>query len=153
MIYSTKVRTNLSAIQNERILVLRHDYFGDPMRICADIPVTIQLEIMLINEHRALTAVYFVVVVVVHIDVCINVIQTFTCDEINSVSADYNLTFTLHLSLNRGSRWSTTDDFTTTFLHFSLFSTALWDLADFRPVHSLMMSSHLFFCLSRLLPH
>ena len=28
-----------------------------------------------------------------------------------------------------------------------LFSTALWDLADSRPVHSLMLSSHLFFCL------
>ena len=30
-----------------------------------------------------------------------------------------------HLSLNRESRWGTTDDFTTSFLHFSLFSTAL----------------------------
>ena len=46
----------------------------------------------------------------------------------------------------------TTDDFTTSFLHFSLFSTALWDLANSRPVHSLMLSSHLFFCLPCLLP-
>ena len=38
------------------------------------------------------------------------------------------------------------------FLHFSLFSTALWDLANSRPVHSLMLSSHLFFCLPCLLP-
>ena len=46
----------------------------------------------------------------------------------------------------------------TTHLHkqfppFSLFSTALWDLANSRPVHSLMLSSHVFFCLScRLAP-
>ena len=55
-------------------------------------------------------------------------------------------------SLNGGTRWSTTDDFTTTLLHFSLFSTALWDLAYSRPVHSLMLSSHLFLCLPRLHP-
>ena len=29
---------------------------------------------------------------------------------------------------------------------FSLFSTALWDLTNSRPVHSLMLSSHLFLC-------
>ena len=34
-------------------------------------------------------------------------------------------------------RWGTTDDFATSFLHFSLFSTALWNLANSRPVHSL----------------
>ena len=56
-----------------------------------------------------------------------------------------------HLSLNLEGRWGTTDDFTTSFLHFSLFSTAFWDLANSRPVHSLM-SSHLFFCLPCLLP-
>ena len=43
--------------------------------------------------------------------------------------------------------WGTTDDFTTSFLHFSLFSTALWDLAKSRPVHSLMLSSHFFLCV------
>ena len=32
-----------------------------------------------------------------------------------------------HLSVNREGRWGTTDDFETSFLHFSLFSTALWD--------------------------
>ena len=52
-----------------------------------------------------------------------------------------------HLSLNREGRWGTTDDFATSFLHFPLFSTALWDLANSRPVHSLMLSSHLFLCL------
>ena len=57
-----------------------------------------------------------------------------------------------HQSLNRESRWDTTDDFATSFLHFSLFSTALWDLPNCRPVPSLMLSSHLFPCLSCLLP-
>ena len=56
-----------------------------------------------------------------------------------------------HLSLNHDGRWGTTDDFATSFLHFSLFSTALWDLANSRPVYSLMLSSHLFFCLPCLL--
>ena len=57
-----------------------------------------------------------------------------------------------YLSLNRKGHWGTTDDFTTSFLHFSQFSTALWDLANSRPVHSLMLSSHLFLCLPCLLP-
>ena len=57
-----------------------------------------------------------------------------------------------HLPLNREGRWGTTDDFATSFLPFSLFSTALWDLPNSRPVHSLMLSSHLFLCLSCLLP-
>ena len=57
-----------------------------------------------------------------------------------------------HLSLNREGRWCSTDDFATIFLHFPLFSTALWDLANSRPVHSLMFSSHLFLCLPCLLP-
>ena len=35
---------------------------------------------------------------------------------------------------------------------FPLFSTALWDLANSRPVHSLMLSTNLFPCLPRLLP-
>ena len=54
----------------------------------------------------------------------------------------------LHLSLNLEGRWGTTDDFTTSFFHLFLllFCTALWDLVNSRPVHSLVMSSHLFFC-------
>ena len=55
-------------------------------------------------------------------------------------------------SLNREGRWGTTDDFATSFLHFSRFSTALWDLPNSRPVHSLMLSSHLFLCPPCLLP-
>ena len=58
-----------------------------------------------------------------------------------------------YLSLNHKGRWGTTNDFATSFLHFFfLFSIALWDLANSRPVPSLMLSSHLFLCLPRLLP-
>ena len=57
-----------------------------------------------------------------------------------------------HLSLNCEGCWGTTDDFTTSFVHFSLFSTALWDLPNSRPVHSLMLSSHLLLFLTCLLP-
>ena len=56
-----------------------------------------------------------------------------------------------HLSLNHDGRWGTTDDFKTSFLHFP-FSTALLDLANSRPVHSLILSFHFFLCLPRLLP-
>ena len=57
-----------------------------------------------------------------------------------------------HQSLYNEGRRGNTDDFTTSFLHFSLFSPALWDLANSSSVHSLMLSSHLFFCLPCLLP-
>ena len=57
-----------------------------------------------------------------------------------------------HQSLDREGRWGTTDDLATSFLHFPLFSTALWDLPNSRPVHSLMLSSHRFLCLPCLLP-
>ena len=57
-----------------------------------------------------------------------------------------------HISLHREGRWGTTDDFATSFLHLSLFSTALWDLANSKSVHSLVLSSHLFLCLPCLLP-
>ena len=59
-----------------------------------------------------------------------------------------------HLSLNHEGPWGTrtTDDFATSFLHFPPFSAALWDLANSRSVHSLMLSSQLFVCLPCLLP-
>ena len=58
-----------------------------------------------------------------------------------------------HQSLNNEGRWGTTDDFATSFLNFfPLFSTDLLDLANSRPVHSLMLSSHFFFCPPCLLP-
>ena len=50
-----------------------------------------------------------------------------------------------HLSLNREGRWGTTDDFATSFLHFSLFSTALWDLAN-PPLPLSAFSSSPFHC-------
>ena len=40
-------------------------------------------------------------------------------------------------TLDHEGRWGTTYDFATSFLHLSLFSTALYDLANSRPVHSL----------------
>ena len=55
-----------------------------------------------------------------------------------------------HLSFNREGRWGTTDNFATSFLHFSLLSTAHWDLANSRP-NSLFLSSHIFLCLPCLL--
>ena len=58
----------------------------------------------------------------------------------------------LYLSSNRGCRWCTTDDFTTSFVHFSLFSASLWDLANSTPVHSQIMSSYFSVCLPCLLP-
>ena len=57
-----------------------------------------------------------------------------------------------HLSHNHEGCWDTTDHFTNSSLHSSLFSTALWNLANSRPDHSLMLSSHLFLCLPCLLP-
>ena len=60
--------------------------------------------------------------------------------------------FTFTHPLTAGGCRGTTDDFTTSFLHFSLFSTAPWDLANSRPVRSLMLSSQLFFCLPCHLP-
>ena len=44
-------------------------------------------------------------------------------------------------------RRGTTDKFATIPLHLDLFSAALVELAKSIPVHSLILSSHLFFCL------
>ena len=57
-----------------------------------------------------------------------------------------------HQSLNREGRWGTIDDFANSFLHFPLFSIALRDLPNSRPVLSLMLSSHLSLCRPCLLP-
>ena len=56
-----------------------------------------------------------------------------------------------HLFLNREGRLGTKNDFATSFPHFPLFSTAPWDLARSRPVHYVMLSSHLFLCQYSLL--
>ena len=57
-----------------------------------------------------------------------------------------------HQSLKCEGHCGTTDNFATSFLHFSQFSTALWDLLNSRPVHSLMLSSNLFLCPPCLFP-
>ena len=58
----------------------------------------------------------------------------------------------LHLSHSLFDRWGTKDDRATTVLHSSLFSAFRRASPNFNPVHSVMLSSHLFFCLPLLLP-
>ena len=59
-----------------------------------------------------------------------------------------NIIFLFYLS-----RWGTTVDFTTSFLHFSRFSAFCGMIFHSRPVHSLTLSFHRFLCLLlRLLP-
>ena len=54
-------------------------------------------------------------------------------------------------SLNLGGRWGTTDDVATIPFHPSLSSAALRESPNPIPIHSLMLFSHLFFCLPLLL--
>ena len=74
-------------------------------------------------------------------------VQTYQC--LSHLCVHYSLP--LSSPLNYEGHFASTDDFTTSFLHFSLFPAALWDLANSRPVHSRMLSSHLFVCLPCLL--
>ena len=69
----------------------------------------------------------------------------------NCATSMNSLIISSHLSLNDDGCRGTIDDFATSFLHFSLFYTALWDFANSRPVNSLMLSSDLFLCLPCLL--
>ena len=62
----------------------------------------------------------------------------------------YTFTFTYPFSAEVVG--ATTDDFSSSFLLFSQFSTALWDLANSRPVHSLRCLPSPFFCLPCFLP-
>ena len=55
-------------------------------------------------------------------------------------------------SLNLGGHRGTTDDVATTPVHPSLSSAVLRESPNPIPVHSLMLFSHLFFCLSLLAP-
>ena len=57
-----------------------------------------------------------------------------------------------YLSRSLADRWGTTLDFTTSFLHSSRFSAFRSMMSHSRPVHSLMLSSHLFRCLPLRLP-
>ena len=80
------------------------------------------------------------------LEVCKYIVEVLLVLEIFLTHLIYSLTA-------REGRLGTTDDFATSFFfHLSLFSTVLWDLANSRPVHSLMLSSHLFFCQPCLLP-
>ena len=85
--------------------------------------------------------------------VCVCVYFCVSCMLVGMYTDMYTptLIFHLHLSLSREGRWGTTDDFTTSFLLFSLSSAVLWDLAKPRLVHSLVLSSNIF-CLPGLLP-
>ena len=63
--------------------------------------------------------------------------QTFSC----------NILSILFYPITLEGRQGTTDEFTTIPFHLVLFSAALVELAKCIPVHSLILSSHLFFCL------
>ena len=53
----------------------------------------------------------------------------------------------LFYPITLGGRRGTTDEFATIPFHLDLFSAVLVELAKSIPVHSLILSSHLFFCL------
>ena len=61
----------------------------------------------------------------------------------------YNFLFysIIFYPISLGGRRGTTDEFATIPFHLDLFSAALVELAKSIPVHSLILSSHLFFCL------
>ena len=63
-----------------------------------------------------------------------------------SVWTDPTILF-LFYPITLGGRRGTTDEFATIPFHLDLFSAALVELAKSIPVHSLILSSHLFFCL------
>ena len=65
-----------------------------------------------------------------------------------SVNTDFNMHYSiLFYPITVGGRWGTTDEFATIPFHLDLFSAALVELAKSIPVHSLILSSHRFFCL------
>ena len=66
-----------------------------------------------------------------------------TLDKTTSVHV-YSILF---YPITLGGRRGTTDEFATIPFHLDLFSAALVELAKSIPVHSLILSSHLFFCL------
>ena len=73
------------------------------------------------------TMVVVVVVVVLMMTTTTTTTMMIRCTH-SSLGNCTKLHLHLQLSHNRASCWGTTGDFTTTFLHFSLFSIALWDL-------------------------
>ena len=71
--------------------------------------------------------------------------------DFNYMYCDLHLIYFLFYPIILEGRRGTTDEFSTIPFHLVLFSAALVELAKFIPVHSLMLSSHLFFCLPHLL--
>ena len=71
----------------------------------------------------------------------------FILPQAHSLYCNSILFYPIALEGRRGS----TDEFATIPFHLVLFSAALVELAQFSPVHSLILSSHLFFCLPLLL--
>ena len=65
---------------------------------------------------------------------------------LSSFDADHIFYSILFYSITLGGRRGTTDEFATILFHLDLFSAALAELAKSIPVHSLILSSHLFFC-------
>ena len=61
--------------------------------------------------------------------------------------SDFNFISILFYPITLGGRRGTTDEFATIPFHLDLFSAAQVELAKSIPVHSLILSSHLFFCL------
>ena len=79
---------------------------------------------------------------------------TLTLLHSESTSGGKNIFFSLTLlhsilfySITLEGRRGTKDEFTTIPFHFVMFSAVLVELAKSIPVHSLILSSHLFFCL------
>ena len=67
-----------------------------------------------------------------------------TCEVEQAVKRFYSILF---YPITLEGRRGTTDEFATIPFHLDLFSAALVELAKSIPVHSLILSSHLFFCL------
>ena len=86
--------------------------------------------------------------------VCLNITRRITLlkllskyiDKIN-MNQHYNSYSILFYHITLEGRRGTTDEFATIPFHLDLFSAALVELAKSIPVHSLILSSHLFFCL------
>ena len=70
----------------------------------------------------------------------------FWCSRCKRLSSGTTI-FILFYPITLGGRRGTTDEFATIPFHLDLCSAALVELAKSIPVHSLILSSHLFFCL------
>ena len=78
--------------------------------------------------------------------------ERYSINKSGTIEGIYACTLYFYLSIlfypiTLGGHRGTTDDFATIPFHLDLFSAALVELAKSIPVHSLILSSHLFFCL------